>query len=54
MDKELLAVLTKVAECGGMVDDPATYPHHCHTTAGIQCVWIGIDSHLLTTGKTMV
>jgi hypothetical protein len=22
MDTELLAVLTKVAECGGMVDDP--------------------------------
>ena len=27
MDTELLAVLTKVAECGGMVDDPATHSH---------------------------
>jgi hypothetical protein len=53
MDKELLAVLTKVAECGGMVDDPAKHPHHCRTTAGILCVWIGTDSNLLITDKTM-
>jgi len=48
MDTELLAVLTKVAECGGMVDDPATDSHQCHANAGIQCVcvWIGINSHL--------
>jgi len=46
MDTELLAVLTKVAECGGMVDDPATHSHQCHAIAGSQCVWIGINSHL--------